>query len=391
MSSPFALSKILSVITPPPVVVDPDYDGLEFRWKMFTFRPALFQTELYYVAAVLLYVAWYFIGKRSNAKRANTWFDTHSPLYEEQFSRPGVLTPALCLADGHSDYFAFSTGRRAAASLHTTLALRPRHDFAQYAYQVVRGMIELDLSYVDELELDITFQDSANVPDCIWAIVSKSEMKDIRERRWDLSFTRTTESSNLPPAVSVMSEFADITDNLLKQHGPLSLPSLLSEPGVLSYFRSLSLTDQPRTRPSVPVPADKRKKHLILSLAVPPASDARATLPLVTAFFQLADVIAGAGGWGIGKGPGQKGAGLAQSLRPETKIKVKAIREKVEKQIKEDAGREEREEAEAEKAAARKKAEEERLSKLSAAEQKKQLERDRKRTLRKTQGKMKAR
>jgi hypothetical protein len=89
------------------------------------------------------------------------------------------------------------------------------------------------------------------------------------------------------------------------------------------------------------------------------------------AFFQLADVIAGAGGWGIGKGSGQKGVGLAQSLRPETRAKLKATREKIEKEIQEEAIREKREEAEAEKAAAKKKAEEERLSKLTAAEQKK--------------------
>ena len=146
---------------------------------------------------------------------------------------------------------------------------------------------------------------------------------------------------------------------------------MLSDSAVLPYFRSLSLTDQPRTRPLSPRPASEHKKHLVLSLAVPPASDASATVPLVAAFFQLADVIAGAGGWGIGKGPGQKGVGLAQSLRPETKNKLRTTREKVEKEIKEEAAREQREEAEAEKAAAKKKAEEERLSRLSAADQKK--------------------
>ena len=189
----------------------------------------------------------------------------------------------------------------------------------------------------------------------------------------------------------MITEFADVTENLLKPHGPLSLGNILSEPSIQPYFRSLSLTDQPRTRPLSPLPASQRKKHLILSLVVPPTSDSAATLPLVQAFFQLADVIAGAGGWGIGKGPGQKGVGLNASLRPETKTKLKAIREKVEKEIKEDAVKEQREEAEAEKAAAKKKAGEEKLSKLSAAEQKKALEREKKRAMRKTQGKLKVR
>lgn len=132
---------------------------------------------------------------------------------------------------------------------------------------------------------------------------------------------------------------------------------------------------------------------------------------MIAAFFQLADVIAGAGGWGIGKGAGQKGLGLAPSLRPETKTKLRVTREKVEKEIKEEAAREKREEAEADKAAAKKKAEDERLSKLSAAEQHKvctpvsrvvtftepvmcrvqEREREKKRLLRKSQGRVKAR
>ncbi|KAI0084178.1 DUF1682-domain-containing protein [Irpex rosettiformis] len=389
MSTDFSITKVLSVLTPPPVVLSPEYDGLEFRWKMFTFRPALFQQELFYVLAIALYVAWYYVGRSSNFERATSWFDAHFSLYEDQFSKPvqkGGLTK-----DGHSDFFVFSTGRRALSSLHTVFKLRPRHDLLQYAYQIIRGAVELHLNYVDELELDLTFQDGVSIPDTVWAIVAKSEIKGIRETRWDLSFTRTTEAAGLPSYVTVMSEFADVTENLLKPHGPLSLAKVLSDPAIQPYFRSLSLTDQPRTRPSAPIPGSQRKKHLILSLVAPPTSDSAATVPLVQAFLQLADVIAGVGGWGIGKGPGHQGMGLNACLRPETKTKLKAVREKVEKEIKDDAGKEQREEAEAEKAAAKKKAETERLSKLSAAEQKKTLEREKKKALRKTQGKLKAR
>lgn len=125
-------------------------------------------------------------------------------------------------------------------------------------------------------------------------------------------------------------------------------------------------------RPLAPIPQARRTKHLILSLAVPSSSKAGVTLPLVEAAFKLVDVVAGTGGWGIGKGPGGKGgAGLLPSLRPETRTKLRATREKLDKELKEEAVKEKREEAEAEKAAAKKKAEDERLSKLSAAEQKK--------------------
>lgn len=145
---------------------------------------------------------------------------------------------------------------------------------------------------------------------------------------------------------------------------------------------------------------------------MPPASDSAATVPLVQAAFKLVDIIAATGGWGIGKGSsGKNGVGLGQSLRPETRTKLRAIREKLDKELKEETVKDQREEAELEKAAAKKKAEEERLSKLSAADQKKvrdslsspcvvftnfwsstqELERERKRMIRKTQGKVKSR
>lgn len=32
--------KLLAALTPPPFVQPVDYDGLEYKWKMFVFRPA---------------------------------------------------------------------------------------------------------------------------------------------------------------------------------------------------------------------------------------------------------------------------------------------------------------------------------------------------------------
>lgn len=171
-----------------------------------------------------------------------------------------------------------------------------------------------------------------------------------------------------------MSEFADITENILKQHGTLSLAKVLSDPAILPYFRSLSLTDQTRGRPTDPIPASDRTKHLILNLAVPSGSQATTTLPLIQAVFQLADVIAGEGGWGIGKGlvSGKgNGVGLNSALRPETRVKLKKVREELDKELREEATKEKKEEQADEKAAAKKKAEEERLSRLSATQQKK--------------------
>ena len=191
-----------------------------------------------------------------------------------------------------------------------------------------------------------------------------------------------------PPASTLLTpaaEFADITTALLKPYGPYSLASVLSQPEIQPYFRSLTLTDQPRVRPAVPLEPSERTKRLTLTLALPPASHASVTVPLVTALFQLVAVVAGEG-----KLPGVRG-GLHAALRPETRTKLRKAREEVEKQIREEAQREQREEAEEQKAAERKKARDERVSKLSAAEQQKVLDREKKRLLRKSQGKVKTR
>lgn len=117
---------------------------------------------------------------------------------------------------------------------------------------------------------------------------------------------------------------------------------------------------------------DERERHVILSLRAPPTSDSAATISLVKAVFALIDALE------AGK----------LSLRPETRTKLRKTRDELDQQRRRDAEAEKKEEEEQDKAAAKKRAEEERISKLSAAEQQKELERERKRQLRKAQGKV---
>lgn len=133
---------------------------------------------------------------------AITRFDAHLPLLRSQFSRPtnGGLTQ-----DGYSDFFNFSTGRRAITSLHSVFTLRPRHDFLQILFQFAWALQDLNYHPKDELELDFKLASDAGVPDFVFAVVAKDELVTIRDKRWDLTFTRTTENSSLPSSLSVMS------------------------------------------------------------------------------------------------------------------------------------------------------------------------------------------
>lgn len=130
------------------------------------------------------------------------------------------------------------------------------------------------------------------------------------------------------------------------------------------------VTDQPRDRPTAIRPANEREKHVIVSLRVPSSDHIADTVPFVTDIFQFVDAL------------------TKINLRPETRNKLKKIREESDKDIKDESEREKREEVNFDlrlmlhdrltclkalenKQAAKRKAEEERLSKLSAADQKK--------------------
>ncbi|KAF9462667.1 hypothetical protein BDZ94DRAFT_1194336 [Collybia nuda] len=364
------LNKILVSLTPPPVVNPVDYDGLEYKWKIFVFRPALFKNEVYLLTGLFVYIAVVYYGVLINSKRANKWFKAHLPVLEQQFSKP--LGKTGLTSDGNSDLFNFSTGRRNVASLHTVFTLRPRHDPFQFLFQFGRTLVDLQYRPKDDIQLDFKLSSGALPQDFVWAVVAKDELLSIKDDRWDLTFTKTTENVALPPTLSVMSEFADVTENLLKS----SLVSVLSNPKVLPYFRSLSVTDQPRSRPEGPLPAQSRQKHVILSLSVPSSSHASDTTELVSALFPFIDSLS------------------QLNLRPETKTKLKRVREDLDKDLKADSEREKKEEvnqAAEDKKAAKRRAEEERIAKLPAAEQQKILEKERKRSMRKSQGKVSVR
>ncbi|KAG5343109.1 hypothetical protein C0989_000099 [Termitomyces sp. Mn162] len=358
------LQRILQVLTPPPHINPPEYDGLEFKRGIFVFRPALFQLELYLLSALAVYLAFTYLGIYRNKSKANRWrvilpdarVDTNIYVPEDRLTK-----------DGNSDFYTFSTGRRNVASLHTVYTLKPRHDLFQYLYHFARTLIDLHYRPKDDITLDFKLAPGALPHDFVWAVVAKDELLSIKQDRWDLTFTKTSENSVLPPSLSVMSEFADVTDTLLKP----ALVAALKNPNLLPYFRSLSVTDQPRQRPQGPLPLNKRQKHVVLSLTLP--DHVEVASGLLAEIFPFIDSL------------------NAINLRPETKTKLKKVREELDKSLKADAEREKKEEeqqAADDRKAAKRRLEQDKIAKLPAAEQQKKLEKERKRMLRKSQGKV---
>ncbi|TEB30271.1 DUF1682-domain-containing protein [Coprinellus micaceus] len=362
------LTQLIQGITPAPVHTLEEYDGWEFRWKYFVFRPATLKTEGYLVLGLFVYLLFTFIGISRNSSKAKKWLAAHLPIYNQQFSKPQPKDGLT--ADGYSDYFNFSTGRRNVGSLHTIFTLRPRHDLFQILYQFAWGLVDLHYHPEDEVQLDFKLAPGALPQDFVWGVVAKDDLLSVKKDRWDLTFTKTTENPALPSTFSVMSEFADVTDNILKPLGGFSFVEALKDPKIQPYFRSLSITDQPRQRPLTPLTPDAREKHLILNLRLPPSSHSSATIPFVTSLFTLIDNL------------------NKVNLRPETKSKLKKAREEADKSIAKEAEEERKEEEAEKKAAEKKRKDEERMAKLTPAEQRKELEKEKKRALRKAQGKV---
>ena len=334
--------------------------------------------------------------------------DANYSVLESQFSKPTSSSSAGLVRDGYGDFFSFSTGRRNVASLHSVLALLPRQDLGVVAYRFAWGLIDLTTRYEDELELDFKLLPNPAATGFVWGVVAKDCLSTVKKYRWDLTLARTSEnpilgnnnfcvmSGELLHTViqdgnfilrfqsmrMLPSRSSRIQRSLLPSTTPLSrhtssrslfVPIPLFDANELIYPFIDQITDQPRDRPALPVPAELRSRHLIVSLRLPPSSDAGATAPLIKACLALIDQL---------EAPGKI------TFKPETRTKLRKTREEVDESLRREAEAEKREEAEEEKAREKKRKEEERLNRLSAADQKKELEKERKRALRKVQGKV---
>ena len=163
------------------------------------------KTEGYLLGALLFYCLFAFWGSSTNSKKAKNWHVSyrnlpsltatniffHSPrlaqylpTYKQQFSKPQQKDGLV--ADGCSDSFNFSTGRRNIASLHTIFTMRPRHDFFQLAFQTGRTFVDLQYRPRDDLQLDFKLSPGALNENFVFAIVAKDELVSVKDCRWDL-------------------------------------------------------------------------------------------------------------------------------------------------------------------------------------------------------------
>lgn len=144
-----------------------------------------FISEFIIFGFLIFYIIVYSLGSWFNSRKANAWYNAHTPVFETQFTRPGL--PNTIISDGAADMFQHATGRRGVTSLHTVFRFIPRHDLFQIAFTYGRILYDLRYDPKDEVLLDFKLATSPNdTQGFVWGLVSKDSLPTIKNERWDL-------------------------------------------------------------------------------------------------------------------------------------------------------------------------------------------------------------
>lgn len=362
------------------------YDGLEFPLVgRFVFRPALFWIEGGVLGFCLLFVLIHLVGKTHNRQMASRFASAALPTLEQEFA---VVAnddgKSHLLWNGGNSALMFASGRRGCASVHVVFDFIPRHDPMEILFAFVKDVVMATTtsSFRDTVTITFTLPPTSDNVSGVFALVNKGALQHTRKGRFDLSFAKVIDSDTavtsrgLSKQWAIMSEASELTDGFLgepdqkgvAQRAKLGLVDLLDGQAG-KFLDSLVLTDQPFERPTKgPIPAEKRQRLLILTLRAPKStSDVHKALELLQLGCNVVDA-------------------LDQSiikLRNETLAKLRKTRAQVDKELLEEATKEQREAEQEAKEEAKRKAEKAKFDKLSPAEQAKRKEVERKRAMKK--------
>ncbi|KAI2609145.1 DUF1682-domain-containing protein [Hypoxylon sp. NC1633] len=349
-----------------------------------------FRAEGFILVAIVVIFTLHFIGTRLNRAKSRAWIKAHAPVLVGEFavvgygakSQPDQDPEKLLKAKSLFEYATYATGRQNIAFMDVKLSLKKRFNPLMTFIETAMGFfldsfgtpedwVEAAIYPFDGKEAQIVpampgaaelrSKDSKSSFDgFVWAIVNKDKMKQLREERYDLSITFTKDNSKLPAWATVMSESAEVTETLLTNE----LASAIKKAGDL--FDYLIVSDQPVDKPTKMDETTPRKR-LYLRYRLPSSNNYDDLAPLLSYFVRIPDQLAS-----------------SAHFRPEVLRKIKAVRDENIKQIQKAAEDEKAEERQVERDRAKKAKRDAELNALDAKAQKKFLEKERERELRKS-------
>ncbi|GAA5825412.1 hypothetical protein JCM11251_006972 [Rhodosporidiobolus azoricus] len=284
-----------------PNVVDPStpppYQGTQYTLGPLKFRPAEFKQEGFLISALALYLVGTFLARKTNASKAKAWYAANEEVYRREFAGVGLGGDKLYVGDGGDEFVSYATGRRGVDFVWTKVRTGA-YDVLAKLYNLIRGFA--DQSYdagTDKITIDFKLAAPSGTPGAkfCFALVRREILKRIRDDRWDLrTFTTTSEFPALSPQFIALTESGDVTNAMLKDTDTALLDALKEGSEGAEYFESLVVSDMPAEEPDADKPTLPTDEfHLLLTLRLPPASDAAATKTWVELACNIADVING--------------------------------------------------------------------------------------------------
>ena len=235
-------------------------------------------------------------GSRTNRRKARSWVSAHKPILESEYALVGFdKLPKFGNQDSGSaeskdpiellkektaiEYLTYATGRQNVAFTDFKLTLKRRHNpAARFGEEFLAFFFESQPKPIEHIEVtSYTFdgkesdlapllgaqvsenglepptpeqkaahkeQFKSSYDGFVFAVVHKDLMRRLREDRYDLSLTTTKDNQRLPSWATIMSESAEIAEQLLTSELIKAIEAA-GEP----LFESLIVTDMPVDQP----------------------------------------------------------------------------------------------------------------------------------------------
>ncbi|KAF4976198.1 hypothetical protein FZEAL_7090 [Fusarium zealandicum] len=349
------------------------------------------------IASVIILL--HMIGARRNRSRAKGWIRAHAPALQKEYALVGfggvptvdndVKPDTLIKEKSLFEFATYATGRQNTAFMDVKLTLTKKFNPIVNGFEQLMGFFvetwDAPKDIVEAFIYPFDGKESLTVPSLpgaseirakdakstydgfVFGIVHKDVMRQVRDERYDLSLTFTKDSPKLPLWLTVMSESAEITEALLT-------PELIDALKIAGdLFEHLIVSDQPIEKP-ITLEETTPRKRLFLKYRIPANGNYENLLPLFSYFMQLPDVLV-----------------KSAHFRPEVTKKVRNIRDNAISEIKKSAEDMRQEERLVEKEKARKAKRDADLKGLDAKAQKKYLEKEKDKEMRKSQKKQSVR
>ncbi|KAF2232164.1 DUF1682-domain-containing protein [Viridothelium virens] len=399
-SSPTARSGLAALLgTPRYASNSRPYTKWYRVWERTTL--ADFYQELFLMPFLLIILFIHYWGTRANRRRARQWMSTHAPILQQEYASIGfddrktssadagttselVNPEELLKGKAANEYLSYATGRQNVAFTDIKLTLVKRYNpllwfgenalaFVFESMQATQERLEA-VSYVfDGKEKQLlprlsTQQDEDQKPignssydGFVWAVVHKDAINRLRKDRYDLSLTSAKEHAKLPVWSMVLSESAEITDALLTN----DFIKAINEAG--EDLEAIIVTDQPIDQPKTLNDCIPRKR-VSLNMKLPSSGTGyQSTLPVFQYFLRIPDHLASIG-----------------RFRPEAMRRVRQTREDEVRKIKREVEKEREEEKKLEGDKGKKEKRDALLKNMSAEEQRKYLEKEREKDMRRS-------